>query len=406
MSYAILRVAKHSMGSVSGVQKHNQREYKNHSNLDIDKSKSYLNYDLVNKKNINFSKAWKENKEKYFKEGNRFRKDTIVLVEGIITSDKSFFENMNDKEVKDYFETNLDFLKNEYGAHNIISANVHLDESTPHMHFTFTPITKDGRFSAKEIIGTRGDLRQLQDRYHKHLADKGYELLRGVQVEQTKAKHKAVKEYKKNQIDKDYEYVKELKYEISKKEILMKDYEKKLNDFTKHYDEVVKVLDNNSLNISQINMIKTEELGGLFKSNSDYLKIRKVDFNKLKNSAIKAYEQHTLYATVSDQLESKEKLKETYKKESEEYRRKWESELNEKRNSIHRLNQLQDKERQLHNKELDLYKKELGHYKKFITENKIESNFKEFKYKEREKEKEKIQKKVQMKKTKEIELER
>ncbi|MCU9810118.1 hypothetical protein LEQ06_19435 [Paraclostridium sp. AKS46] len=94
----------------------------------------------------------------------------------------------------------------------------------------------------------------------------------------------------------------------------MKDYEKKLNDFTKHYDEVVKVLDNNSLNISQINMIKTEELGGLFKSNSDYFKIRKVDFNKLKNSAIKAYEQHTLYATVSDQLESKEKLKETYKK--------------------------------------------------------------------------------------------
>lgn len=396
------------MGAVGGVQKHNQREYKNHSNQDIDKSKSYLNYDLVNKKNINFNKAWKENKEKYFKEGNRFRKDTIVLVEGVITSDKSFFENMNDKEIKDYFETNLDFLKNEYGAHNIISANVHLDEHTPHMHFTFTPITKDGRFSAKEIIGNRGDLRQLQDRYYEHLTNKGYELLRGVKVEQSQAKHKAVKEYKKNQIDKDYEYIKELKYEISKKEALMKDYEKKLNDLTKKYDEVVKVLHNNSLDISQINMIKTEELGGLFKSNSDYLKIRKVDFNKLKNSAIKAYQQHTLYATVSDQLESKEKLKEIYKRESEEYRRKWESELNEKRNSIHRLNQLQDKERQLYNKELDLYKKELGHYKKFITENKIESNFKEFKYKEREKEKEKekIQKKVQMKKTKEIELER
>ena len=343
MSYAILRVSKHSIGAVAGVQKHNQREYKNHSNQDIDKSKSYLNYDLVNNENINFNKAWKENKEKYFKEGNRFRKDTIVLVEGIVTSDKSFFENMNDIEIKDYFETNLDFLKNEYGAHNIISANVHLDEHTPHMHFTFTPITKDGRFSAKEIIGNRGDLRQLQDRYYKHLTDKGYELLRGVKVEQSQAKHKAVKEYKKNQIDKDYEYIKKLKNEISKKEILMKDYEKKLSDLTKKYDEVVKVLHNNSLDISQINMIKTEELGGLFKSNSDYLKIRKVDFDKLKSSAIKAYEQHNLYATVSDQLERKEKLKETYKKESEEYRRKWESELNEKRNSIHRLSQLHNK---------------------------------------------------------------
>ncbi|MCG4727586.1 hypothetical protein, partial [Phocaeicola vulgatus] len=77
---------------------------------------------------------------------------------------------------------------------------------------------------------------------------------------QSQAKHKAVKEYKKNQIDKDYEYIKELKYEISKKEALMKDYEKKLNGLTKKYDEIVKVLHNNSLDISQINMIKTEEL--------------------------------------------------------------------------------------------------------------------------------------------------
>jgi len=395
MSYAILRVAKHSSASVAGVQKHNQREYKNHSNQDIDKSKSYLNYDLLNNKNINFNKSWKENKEKYFKECNRFRKDTIVLVEGIITSDKSFFENMNDKEIKDYFETNLDFLKNEYGVHNIISANVHLDEHTPHMHFTFTPITKDGRFSAKEIIGNRGDLRQLQDRYYNHLTDKGYELLRGVKVEQTQAKHKAVKEYKKNQIDKDYEYIKELKNEICNKEILMKDYEKKLNDFTKKYDEVVKILHKNSLNISQIEMIETQELSGLFKNNSNYLKIKKEDFNKIKNSAIKAYEQHTLYATVSDKLEQKEKLKEIYKKESEEYRRKWEGEIYEKRNSIHRLNQL-------HDKELDLYKKELGHYKKFITENKIESDFKDFKD---FKEKEKVQKKLQIKKIRDIELE-
>lgn len=379
MSYAILRVAKHSIGSVNMVQKHNQREYKNHSNQDIDKSKSYLNYDLVNEKNINFNKAWKENKEKYFKEGNRFRKDTIVLVEGIITSDKLFFENMNDKEVKDYFETNLDFLKSEYGAHNIISANVHIDESTPHMHFTFTPITKDGRFSAKEIIGTRGDLRQLQDRYHKYLTDKGYELLRGVRVENTKAKHKEVKEYKKNQIDKDLEQIINIKSE--------------LDSLTKKYNEIVTQLNENSLNIHEINSISIQESKGLFKSDN-YVKVKKSDYEKLKKSAIKAYEQHSLYATVNEDLKNKDRLIDLYKNQNEKYRLKWQDAIYEKNNYIHGS-------KQSYEKKLNFYEKELNGYKKFITENKSELNFEKFK----QKEKEKYQKKLQIKKSKSMELE-
>lgn len=377
MSYAILRVAKHSIGSVNMVQKHNQREYKNHSNQDIDKSKSYLNYDLVNEKNINFNKAWKENKEKYFKEGNRFRKDTIVLVEGVITSDKSFFENMNDKEIKDYFETNLDFLKSEYGAHNIISANVHLDESTPHMHFTFTPITKDGRFSAKEIIGTRGDLRQLQDKYHKYLTDKGYELLRGVTVEQTQAKHKSNKEYKKNQIDKDLEQIINIKSE--------------LDSLTNQYNEIVEQLNKNSLNIHQINSISIQETKGIFKSDS-YIKVKKTDYEKIKQSAIKAYEQHSLYATVSENLQNKDRLIEFYRKESGKYKLKLQNEIYQKNNYINEF-------KKSYEKELNCYKKELDDYKKFIDENKFELNFEKFK----EKENEKSQKKSQIKKLKNIE---
>ncbi|MCU9810072.1 hypothetical protein LEQ06_19190, partial [Paraclostridium sp. AKS46] len=104
-----------------------------------------------------------------------------------------------------------------------------------------------------------------------------------------------------------------------------------------------------------------------------------------RKSAIKAYEQHNLYATVSNQLESQEKLKDTYKKQSEEYYRKWQSEIHEKDNCIHNL-------RQSHKKELDLYKNELGYLKKFIRENGIEPNFEKFKEKEKFKNKIQIEK--------------
>ncbi|MCG4722989.1 hypothetical protein L0M81_13730, partial [Alistipes putredinis] len=67
----------------------------------------------------------------------------------------------------------------------------------------------------------------------------------------------------------------------------------------------------------------------------------------MRKSAIKAYQQHNLYATVSNQLESQEKLKDTYKKQSEEYYRKWQSEIYEKNNCVHKM-------KQSHKKELDL----------------------------------------------------
>lgn len=379
MSYAVLNVKKFSAGKVSGLQKHNQREYKNHSNQDIDKSRSYLNYDLINNQNINYTKRWKEHKDKFFVEGNRFRKDTIVVVEGVLTSDKNFFQDMDSNQIKKFFQDNLEFIKKEYGENNIMYARVHLDETTPHMHFGFTPITKDGRFSAKEIIGNRSDLRRLQDKYHRYLTDKGYELLRGVTVEQTQAKHKSAKEYKKNQIDKDLEQIINIKSE--------------LDSLTKKYNEIVTQLNENSLNIHEINSISIQESKGLFKSDN-YVKVKKLDYEKLKKSAIKAYEQHSLYATVNEDLKNKDRLIDLYENQNEKYRLKWQDAIYEKNNYIHGS-------KQSYEKKLNFYEKELNDYKKFITENKSELNFEKFK----QKEKEKYQKKLQIKKSKSMELE-
>jgi len=54
MSYLVARMQKNNTQNLGGMQKHNQREFENYSNKDIDKERSYLNYDLVNEVNINY----------------------------------------------------------------------------------------------------------------------------------------------------------------------------------------------------------------------------------------------------------------------------------------------------------------------------------------------------------------
>lgn len=58
-----------------------------------------------------------------------------------------------DSEITDeFFYKIYRFLANRYGRKNVVSAFVHLDEISPHIHFAFVPVTKDGRISARDRI--------------------------------------------------------------------------------------------------------------------------------------------------------------------------------------------------------------------------------------------------------------
>ena len=62
-----------------------------------------------------------------------------IACEYIITSDKEFFERIGEKETKRYFEVAYQFVC-EYknlGEQYILSAKVHMDEQSPHMHLSF-----------------------------------------------------------------------------------------------------------------------------------------------------------------------------------------------------------------------------------------------------------------------------
>lgn len=368
MSYAIFRTQKIKSTVLDKCQRHNQRENKNYSNKDIDFNRTNLNYDLHNKHNIVYiDEINKKIKERYTGK-KAIRKDAVLNVECLITSDPEFFRKVGSEETKRYFKEAYEFVKTEFRKENIVYANVHMDETTPHMHLGFTPITPDGRLSAKEWLDGKKKLTELQDNFFRYITSKGFELDRGVSSKETGARNIKIQNLKKKSI-------KELN-EINRY----------LNDKRDEYETVTKILYKNSLDIFEINSIQYEDASTLFKKDIEHIKIKKTDFEKLRKSAIKAFEQHNLYATVSKQLESKEKLKDIYKKESEEYRKKWQGEIHEKNNCIHKL-------KQSHERELDFYKKELNYFKKFLSEYKIELAFEKFKEKEQDKNKVKIKNK-------------
>ncbi|NFL50493.1 plasmid recombination protein, partial [Clostridium botulinum] len=178
MSYLVCTMKKMKKDNLFGLQKHNQRESENHNNKDIDKNKSDLNYDLVNENKINLSEKVFDLIEKIRESEKAIRKDAVLLDEFIISSDRDFFKNMNENEIKKFFETSKQFFAERYGEENIISANVHLDETTPHMHLDVCPL-RNGRLQSKNIF-TRNELRNIQEELPKTLKNNGFEIERGV----------------------------------------------------------------------------------------------------------------------------------------------------------------------------------------------------------------------------------
>lgn len=86
------------------------------------------------------------------------------MVETILTASPEFMTALPAEEQKKFFRLVAELFEKEIGRENIISAIVHTDEKTPHMHLCFVPLTPDGHLSAKKIIGDRQKLCRWQDR--------------------------------------------------------------------------------------------------------------------------------------------------------------------------------------------------------------------------------------------------
>ena len=134
------------------------------------------------------------------------RSNSIIICEMLFTSDKEFFDKIGEEETKRYFNESYKFICNykELGEKNIVSAVVHLDEGVPHMHLAYIPVVhtedKEGnsieKICAKEFWKGRDSYRNFQNEFYNYITERGFELKRGIPVEETGAKNLRIEELK------------------------------------------------------------------------------------------------------------------------------------------------------------------------------------------------------------------
>ena len=197
MPYAIMRFDKKKAGGVASCDRHNERLKESYpSNPSIDMERTKDNYHII------------EPPGRYLKTCQDFiskrvarkpKSNAVTLVETFVGCSPTFIKALPVEEQKAFFERAVDFLAVEVGRENIVSAVVHMDETTPHMHVAFVPITKDGRLSARDILGNQKSLSSWQDRFHEWMNNRYPELERGVSARITHRKHFPIWMYKRGE---------------------------------------------------------------------------------------------------------------------------------------------------------------------------------------------------------------
>lgn len=184
--YAILRFEKHKGNPARPLEAHHERQKEKYaSNPDIDMSKSKFNFHIVKPE----GRYYHFIQSRIEQAGCRTRKDSTRFVDTLITASPEFFKGKTREQTETFFQRAADFLIQRVGRENVVSAVVHMDERTPHMHLTFVPLTKDNRLCAKEILGNRASLSRWQDDFHACMVKGFPDLERGESARQTGRKH-------------------------------------------------------------------------------------------------------------------------------------------------------------------------------------------------------------------------
>ena len=258
MSYAIIRNEKLTRAKAMGAYRHNERKAKNHSNKNIDSSKTELNY-YIKKNELSYIKEFDRIKERNNLKG-QIRSNSIIMCEMVFTSDQNFFDKIGYNESKRYFQESYNFICNykNLGEENIISAVIHMDEDTPHMHLLFIPVVhttdkqenKIDKICSRDFWKGKNSYRDLQNAYFKHICEKGFKLERGELVEITNRKHFSIQEYKQiTNYENTKKVLEDIKLELPEtpdikdiKKIMLNRDEKIENEIIKPKDELIQKL--------------------------------------------------------------------------------------------------------------------------------------------------------------------
>lgn len=167
---------KNKLSDVKGKEIEQERKSDNLKNEDIDKNKTHLNYDLI-QSNLNLYQRVK-NRVDAVRQNSRIQKNSVVMYSNVITVNKNEFQQWGTEKTKAYFQSVTEFFQNEFGKENVVSAKVHLDETTPHMHLHFVPISQEGKLQARKVM-TPSKINKIHSDAPKFLQSKGFDVERG-----------------------------------------------------------------------------------------------------------------------------------------------------------------------------------------------------------------------------------
>ena len=205
MSYAIIRNAKYKLANLQSISRHNERQNQEYGNNDIDTSRTLENYHLHKPQERSYEREFFRLREENDLKGNlrlTGKKQSNIACEFIITSGNDFFKNIFEHERERFFQSAYDFAAGKCGKENIISAVVHMDESTPHMHLMYIPVVeatskKYGdikKINCSEFWKGFNSYGKLQDDFHSFMKERGFNLDRGER--NTGRQHLTLEEYK------------------------------------------------------------------------------------------------------------------------------------------------------------------------------------------------------------------
>lgn len=320
-----------------------------------------MNY-YFKRNELSYTKAFDKMKEKYDLQG-QIRSNSIIMCEMVFTSDKEFFDTIGMKETKRYFEEIYNFICNykNLGEKNIISAVVHFDETTPHMHLIYIPVihTKDkngkeiDKVCCREFWKGRDSYRNLQNAFYEYITSKGFDLQRGLPVEETKRKNETIQNYKQiTNFENTKKVLENITLELPEtpqisdiKKVLLNRDEKIFEKIIKPKDELILKLhkENLALNKELSKQVNTVDFAENFKE--DYINMTEKNVNlRLSNSLLK------------EELENKEK----------ELELKFESKVYDIELSYKKQIENLEKENKTLNKIIDKFKITIKHFIKWI----------------------------------------
>lgn len=195
MGVLALHGSNYKAGQLAALDRHNLRQNMHYSNKEIDTNRTKENVILVRSENSLYQEAKSRiEKEVIPYQKRAIRKDANWITEFVVTVPEGIREHR--EESLRYCRAVIDYFGGRVGVDNIVSAVVHMDETTPHMHLDFTPITQNS-LSAKKIM-TRQFLQSLHDELPKYLQKRGFAVERGIrEPELAREKSRDIHQYKK-----------------------------------------------------------------------------------------------------------------------------------------------------------------------------------------------------------------